>query len=403
MGQGDWATVRELSRQFKALKDELENKQAMMERARILYERHEVFIDPFSPGMHAIAGVPLDRLAELRDSTVSRLRALSRADKEWQTFYERRIGVFSSWVAKSGISEKDLQPVAGLLEEEAAAALDAGNFEKLEQLADDLLQPSAKVPGALSADEPIGSSLATACDYFFTFSPETIKSARNLGLGLCRAPSRQEEYSPLCRLAWHPAYAQTQGNHSEVVRVPDLPLPEGMPEPLKMRIQLFAIHPFINSAGVRFLPTMVGEDLLVEDFAEPEKGSALAMSRLLELLKLPRRDQLSRLQIETALQENGSDILESELSLDPAEFRLVCIPPDLHLRIGLERGWGQQQVWTHFDGYMMMMDGKQQALAGGDIRFGGIYDLLGIPASYRSERLIARFAVVQRKRMAACP
>lgn len=51
---------------------------------------------------------------------------------------------------------------------------------------------------------------------------------------------------------------------------------------------------------------------------------------------------------------------------------------------------------------MIMMDGKQQALAGGDIRFGGIYDLLGIPANDRSERLLARFAVVQRKRMATC-
>jgi hypothetical protein len=49
---------------------------------------------------------------------------------------------------------------------------------------------------------------------------------------------------------------------------------------------------------------------------------------------------------------------------------------------------------------MIMADGKQQALVGGDIRFGGIYDLLGVPLKYTSERLIARFAVVLRKRMA---
>ena len=78
----------------------------------------------------------------------------------------------------------------------------------------------------------------------------------------------------------------------------------------------------------------------------------------------------------------------------------MCVPPDLHLRIGLDRGWGQQQIWTHFDGYMIMEDGKRQALAGGDVRFGGIYDLLGVPLNYSSERLIVRFAVVQRKRMA---
>ena len=403
MAQKDWARVGELSKQFKALKDELANKQAAKQRAQIVYEPHEVFIDPFSPGMHVIAGIPLDRLAELRDSTVRRLRELSRADAEWQQFYERRIEVFSSWAGKSNIGAKDVQPAAGLLEEEAAAALEIGNFEKLEQLAGNLMQTLTNMSGTPSASEPAENSLTSACDYLFNFSPQTIKNARELGFGLYRAPSRLEEFAPLCRLAWHPTYAQTEGNHSGVVRVPDLPLPIGMPEPLKMRIQLFAMHPFINSAGVRFLPTMVSEDVLAEDFAEPEKGSVMPMSPLLELLALPQRNQLSRFQIETTLQEKGSDILENELGLDPTAFRLVCIPPDLHLRIGLERGWGQQQVWTHFDGYMVMMDGKQQALAGGDIRFGGIYDLLGVPASYTSERLIARFAVVQRKRMATCP
>jgi hypothetical protein len=34
------------------------------------------------------------------------------------------------------------------------------------------------------------------------------------------------------------------------------------------------------------------------------------------------------------------------------------------------------------------------------VRYGGIYDLLAINNSYSSERIIARFAVIQRKRMA---
>lgn len=73
---------------------------------------------------------------------------------------------------------------------------------------------------------------------------------------------------------------------------------------------------------------------------------------------------------------------------------------DLHLRIGQKRGWGQQKIWTHFDGYMIMADGTRHALAGGDIRYGGIYDLLGINNNYDSDRIIARFAVVQRQRLA---
>lgn len=191
-----------------------------------------------------------------------------------------------------------------------------------------------------------------------------------------------------------------QNNLDGVLRVPDLPLPKGIPEGLKGRIQLFASHPLINSAGVRFLPTMVGEDVLVEDFSEPASGSDTPQSGLLEALGLTQRNQLSRLQIEAVLLERGEALLRNQLGLDPVEFKLVCIPPDLHLRVGLERGWGQQKIWTHFDGYMVMADGNLWALAGGDIRYGGIYDLLGIARNYDSDRVIARFAVVQRQRLA---
>ncbi len=48
---------------------------------------------------------------------------------------------------------------------------------------------------------------------------------------------------------------------------------------------------------------------------------------------------------------------------------------------------------------MIMADNKRQALAGGDVRYGGIYDLLGLSCSYDSDRVIARFAVVQRRRL----
>jgi hypothetical protein len=49
------------------------------------------------------------------------------------------------------------------------------------------------------------------------------------------------------------------------------------------------------------------------------------------------------------------------------------------------------------------VDGRPrlQALAGGDVRYGGLYDLLGVGSDYDSERLIARFAVVHRERMVA--
>ena len=45
--------------------------------------------------------------------------------------------------------------------------------------------------------------------------------------------------------------------------------------------------------------------------------------------------------------------VEKELGLDPRVFRLVCIPSDVHFRLGEAEGWGKQPCWTHFDGYLI--------------------------------------------------
>jgi hypothetical protein len=37
---------------------------------------------------------------------------------------------------------------------------------------------------------------------------------------------------------------------------------------------------------------------------------------------------------EEALLAHGAGLLERELGLDPRGFRLVCVPPDVHLRLG---------------------------------------------------------------------
>ena len=158
------------------------------------------------------------------------------------------------------------------------------------------------------------------------------------------------------------------------------------------------MHLFVNFTGVRFLPSMVAEDVLVENFPEPEAVSELLSSGLLEALDL----KLRRQQIESVLLAKRSEIVGDELGLDPKEFMLACIPPDRHLRIGMERGWGQQRIWTHFDGYMILADASRRALAGGDVRYDGMYDLLGVSNSCDSDRIITRFAVVQRCRMALC-
>jgi hypothetical protein len=153
---------------------------------------------------------------------------------------------------------------------------------------------------------------------------------------------------------------------------------------------------FVNSAGTRYLPSLVAETALLEDY--PENESADAPSKLLAALGLAKRKSLARTEMEFALMRFGSEIL-GKLGLDPVEFRLVCIPYDLYTRLGRERSFGKWSHWTHFDGYQFMGGNRLRALVGGDGRFGGLYDLVSISPSDAREGVYARFAVVRRARM----
>src|SRR5262249_23267934 len=95
----------------------------------------------------------------------------------------------------------------------------------------------------------------------------------------------------------------------------------------------------------------------------------------------------------------GPRVLHEVLHLDPAAFRVVCIPPDVHLRLGEVEGWGRHPLWTHFDGYLVLADGRKRALAGGHAKFGGLYNLMGLSRDYDSDRVMTRFAVARRDRM----
>jgi hypothetical protein len=205
------------------------------------------------------------------------------------------------------------------------------------------------------------------------------------------------ELAPLRQYAWHPLVADESGR----LKVKQVPLPIGTPEAFRERMEILMIHPLVNSGGARHLPKLVAEDVLVEDFADPKEGEPPPPSELLAALELSSRRGLPRIAIEQALFAHGADVLEKKLGLDPRVFRLVCIPPDVHLRLGEAEKWGRQPFWTHFDGYLVMADGRLRALAGGDARFGGLYDLLGISRDYDSDRVMARFAVVRRERMVA--
>jgi len=162
------------------------------------------------------------------------------------------------------------------------------------------------------------------------------------------------------------------------------------------------VHPFINSGGARYLPRFAAEQVLVEDFPEDEGSvGAQGLAPLLSALGLKKRTAVSRLEIEQALLQHGPQIVKDELGLEPQEFRLLCIPFDLYSRLGPARGWGQQKLWTHFDGYQVLKGGRLRALVGGDVRYGGIYDLCSISRADEREGVIACLAVVRRERLVA--
>jgi hypothetical protein len=178
-------------------------------------------------------------------------------------------------------------------------------------------------------------------------------------------------------------------------------LPSDVPEALRDHLEMYLDRPFVNSGGGRYLPPLGDEDLLVEDFDESPPGSPPENPALLALLGLDRRTGQSRVRIERALLENGTRVVE-EAGLDPRAFRLVCVPPDVYIRVGVKRNWGTQPRWTHMDGFMLQ-NRKWLALAGGDTRFGGVFDLVGLGRENDLENLTVRFAVVQRRRLSAWP
>ncbi len=398
MMQGEWGSVKELSGQLQSMKQYAEQNQDLIALAQKVYEGETIPIDPFSPGMQRIAGVQLKELPRLRDQGVSHLGKLMGLDGGWRDFYaRRREDLRSQEVAQDVSAGEGPRPSAAGLRQEALEALESGNLDKLQELAGALGETESAGRGTKG---PSGEGTAQPRENLdFGFPDDVLTRARRLGMAPVKVEARFREYARLLPYIWHPTFADLEGEQGRALRLSELPMPADTPQVLRTRVEMFVLHPFVNSAGIRFLPPLVDEDVLVEDFEEPAAGSDMPGTALLEALGVKNRNSLTRIQIEGALAEHGCSVVKDELGLDPYAFRLICIPPDLHLRIGMIRGWGTQTIWTHLDGYMLSADGKIHALAGGDVRFGGVYDMVGISRNYDADRIIARFAVVQRRRM----
>jgi hypothetical protein len=283
-------------------------------------------------------------------------------------------------------------------------AAERGDAAALQRLAKELQDWKESGAAATPGSAPVElSRYQCPIDLSVPFPPQAIERGRELGLVQARTAPLAELAKVREAIYTHvdqPVPINPDMEREGVLRsraLAELGIPAELDtEESRVLAGQFIQQIFVNSGGARYLPPPTAETVLLEDFAEDE--SADAPSKLLAALGFAKRVGHSRIEIESTLMRRGSEILQNDLGLDPVEFRLVCIPYDLYARFGRERGFGQWPHWTHLDGYQVMAGNRLRALAGGDSRFGGLYDLVSISPSDGNEGIYSRFAVVRRAR-----
>ena len=405
--QRDWDQAANLSAQAESLRQQKASMGQLAAIGKDVYDADTVAFDPFSPGKH------LGPQSEANQPGVHKrlmdtIASLGKLDPSLAQSYEKRRSYFSKLeLASPTASKKSSQRDRAQVERLAVEAAEKGDAATLQQLSKELRDWKESGTATVSTSASVVMNrYECPVDLAVPFAPDVIARARELGLAEAQtapeaeiAAAREAIYTHV----WQPSPANPDLEREGVLRAQaqaEVKIPEQIvTEDLKVLAGQFVQQIFINSGGARYLPPLAAERTLIEDFAE-EEAAADAPSKLLEALGLAKRSALSRTGIETALVRSGGEILEKRLGLDPLEFRLVCIPYDLYIRFGRDRGYGKWPHWTHFDGYQVMAGNRLRALVGGDGRFGGINDLVSISPSDARDGVYARFAAVRRARMA---
>jgi hypothetical protein len=408
VAQRDWNQAAELSAQADGLRQRKATMGKLAAIGKDLYEAASVAFDPFSPGKH-LGEQSEAKQPAVRKQLLDALASLGKLDQSRKASYEKRSGYFASLeLAGAGTtSQKAPQRNRAQLEQLAIEAAEKGDTAALQRLSKELRDWKESGAATVSTTASVVMTrYECPVDLAAPFAPDVISRARELGLAEAHtmpsseiAAAREAIYTHV----WQPSPANPDMEREGVIRAQaqaEVGLSgEFNSEEVRVLAGQFIQQIFINSGGARYLPPLAAERTLIEDFAEDE-AAANSRSKVLEALGLPKRNSLARVEIEAALMRSGDQILEERLGLDPMEFRLVCIPYDLYIRFGRERGFGKWPHWTHFDGYQVMNGNRLRALVGGDGRFGGLNDLVSISPSDGRDGVYARFAVVRRARMA---
>jgi len=403
----DWTEVRDVGTRAAALQRSLDAEKALLSAAEAVYGAPPVTLDPLSPGLPP-ASKRWSSPAQARAEASAALAELARQDAAGGQPYAARQRALEA-LTLPGASTPGATKVevsAANVEQQALQALERGDAAALEDLAASML---GKRVGAQSASEegaPTARGGITVPGVLGEPFPDAcLPRAQTLGLEIVESTLASPQVAAsvadfIERYALGASAAvfdrARDGVAHVTVAAEQMAIAPEVAAVFAETVSLFALHLFVNSAGVRYVPLPAArEALLVEAHAEGDEP----VTPLLRELGLERRRGLSRDDIEDRLQKSGARVVAEHLGLDPLAFRIVCVPPDLFMRIGRGRGWGQRPEWTHFDGYQVMKGGRLRALVGGNAQFGGLFDFCSISRDDARENTVVRFAVIRRERL----
>jgi hypothetical protein len=391
----DWVEVRALAGRAAVSRDAVGGSQRLLQTADPIYGPRVLHVDPTTLALAGVLAQPAPALAIERERMLSQLRLLLVADAEDAAFYRTRLAHFE---ALQVVTEEPAGTGLGIAEsrKQILQAAESGDFERVQRLVEAITTAQRdSYRGRLRLPRPVDLH----AQQLVAILPEAaVRRARELGL----SPETLAENGALnaylsCACAEQftfPSTPLTAMQREAQTGTCGHPCPPEVDATLRENLDLLIVHPFISSAGLRYLPWFGRETVLVETFPEQQPD---ARSGVLELLGLPARRGLSRVRIEDAVLTNMSAVCR-ELGLDPLTYAVVCIPFDVYLRLAPKYGWGREELWTHVDGYQVMRDLALWALVGGNACYGGPDDLSSLGRSYDSDHLTVRFAVVRRER-----
>lgn len=394
--RGDWSQARALAQHGVRSRQRISDHQRLLALGDALDAPRLFHANPTALALGGIVVEPMPHLGRVHETCIAQLRFLLINDAARAEFYRTRLAWFEDLHVHT---DSEAQPAADPsdLHRRMIEAAEQSDFALAERLSTAIMGAAENtVRGRAGAAPAVARPLPTLAA---PFPDMVVQRAQHLGLSAVTlaADVAVDAYLRSCdeRIVL-PAAIRTDPVAASAASSYAGDEPHGVSDGLRAVLDPLLLHPFVTSAGSRYLPWFEAETMLVETFPESEPE---IRTGLLSALNLRGRRGLSRLVIEHAVRSRGPQVCV-DLGLDPALYVVIPIPFDAYLRLAPRFSWGGERMWTHFDGYQATRELTLRALVGGDAVYGGAEDLCSVARDYASERILARFCIVRRQRLA---